>query len=258
MLDRDRVEDLLRHGPLHELPERRRIRHRVSVDDRDDGPFLRDVGQGHAGIDRLEPVVVRLTQKGKRRDERPRAHTRHELEPRARSRRGPAVEQAGAERAVVAASGDRQIRRGRKRAFLPRVVAIHRLGVERRQVVPFEVLDVGGVGREVTDRRREARHGRGGLEVFGDGVFSRRRGAALRKGGGERPREQELPPNPRKRGHAGCRLDQNPISGQTTAPPKETRRGPVSYTEALRCPGSAQMPRLAGWCTSSPSRRRCR
>ena len=160
VLRRDGVEHLLRDGFLEEIPEGRRVGHRVAVEDGEDPSLRGDVLHGDGGVHRLQLLVVRRSEERERRDERPRADARDELERRPRPGLRPAVEQARSERAVVAAAGDGEVGGRRQRPGVALGGQVGSLASPGLDEVLLEHVEPRGVAGKVPDPVREAGHGR--------------------------------------------------------------------------------------------------
>ncbi len=100
-----RLGDVSRHRP----PERRRGGKRVLRQRREIASRFEHVLPGNRRIDLLQLRIVARPQERERRDERAGADAGHQLELGPRSRSGPADQKAGAERAILAATGYRQV-----------------------------------------------------------------------------------------------------------------------------------------------------
>jgi hypothetical protein len=123
---------------------------------RDDRERAEDVARRRGGVELAQRPVVRRADEGERRHQRPGGHAGDDLEDRPLPGRGPAVEQSRTERAVRAASRDREMSVlddavGALREIVGRLLVERRreIALHRRVACPGPRPDVG----KVRDRR---------------------------------------------------------------------------------------------------------
>jgi hypothetical protein len=112
VLGRDRVQE----GAIHVLAQHAAqglgVGHGVAGQPGQVAPQLEDVLGRDVGVERLQFAVVGGAHEGERCDQRAGADAGHQLELWPVAGRRPAVEDAGAERTLIAAAGQRQERSG--------------------------------------------------------------------------------------------------------------------------------------------------
>ena len=152
--------------------------------------FDGDVPERDAGVERLQPLVPGRTEEREGSDEGSRAHARDELELRPGARRRPAAQEARGVRTLVAAPRDCEVRRGAE-ALLVVLFPDHQLAVDAGEIVLLELLDVGGVLREIANPHRESDHRGFGLELVRHSLAPHRSRVALENEHSEDEEEED-------------------------------------------------------------------
>ena len=241
VLRRNVLQHLLCHVLPDQSPEGSRVRHRVAVEDREQRPLFGNVMHGDARVERLQPLVVGFAQESERGDQRSRAHTGHELELRPRAILRPAVQEAGAEGAVIASAGDGEVSAGRHRPAVSLALEGGLLARVRLEVVPFELRHMAGVPGEVPDPGRKPSDVRCRLERVRNGLAPRRGSAGLEKDDGRCQKHQN---KLRPLGHRESSFHQFQIPGE-----------PLTARRSARTRARADWIRPAGIEASAASRR---